>query len=827
MQYHDRRHSTYMPIFIPHIKNKKISHDDHYMVPDKKLKSKSKIYNDLLKIIEEVDSENYFVPDLKVYNRVNRALFLCVDRNTLLGMVMVIQSFFTFNDPRCYIVNLLVAGDVFITVKSILHKYFSKMNYRIQSFDKSNLEAIKPFIESSCTDNPHCKNEMNFARFFYQNYFSEPLYLYVDTDILIFSNVDVFFENLSNETITVVKNFPIVLTAQFTSPTAKSNVLSKHNIKGEMELSFNAGIYSVNNEEFVRNNHLNGLIQFMCEETESFRFGTQPVLNIYFFHIATSVPIKAIFCNKNHIYYSDWNYTWHTAVNDTIHCFSKIKSLHFSGDCKPWNETSPYFSLFNKVINSIKDQEQDIQVYLPSHCQGYNSILYTKQLLALTDRSVPVANSNMFKEHDVLVYRFGRDFGNGQFVNSSKVSQQCSKHIADLEKNNITCYPSATLMTIYENKPTLLQLFTDKGIKIPESLFVLQTDDDIHLKVLHNMAYPLLIKACYSCSSNFIAQVDTADELDQKCRLFFQSNPNQPLLLQRKIKFTKEARLTYVGTHVYHGYYRIKENANIVSGATNFGSVVSFDIDLPSFKPFITNFIAKTNIYMGGIDIAWENDNFDTEPFVFEVSPIFDLNPPPTDVYKALPYQEFKKSKEYTLAHIEIYKRSADCLLQFIKDIHQRRKLYCDIDCTLSDSAPRIRKYFANDGYKEYINVIEDLPIENAVATINKLYDKYEVILITARKSYDDYMNVTRNWLNKWNIKYHKIIYTSTAAEKLQHVPLLQHPTAVFIDDFTINHHSICKVDTDTYQTFVNTGMTIYRFDNDTITWNYIHDQLI
>jgi lipopolysaccharide biosynthesis glycosyltransferase len=314
------------------------------------------IYKNLLNIIEQADSERDFVPDFKVYNDVNRAIFICADKNTLLGMVMVIQSFFQYNDRRGYSVNILVDSDVYVAVKSIMYEYFSKLNYKIKPFDNSNLEALHPFMTSSCTNNPLCRNDMNFARFFYQNYFSEPLYLYVDTDILIFANVDVFFENLGNATITVVKNLSLIYTASFTSQDACKAILSKYNIKSEHELSFNAGIYSVNNEAFVRDNHLHGLLHFMSQEPTSFKFGTQPVLNIYFFHIATSIGIKSIFCNKNHICYSDWNYTWHMAVNDTMSCFSKIKSLHFSGTLKPWNTTSPYFPLFIKVIKSLKNQ---------------------------------------------------------------------------------------------------------------------------------------------------------------------------------------------------------------------------------------------------------------------------------------------------------------------------------------------------------------------------------------------------------------------------------------------------------------------------------------
>ena len=45
-------------------------------------------------------------------------------------------------------------------------------------------------------------------------------------------------------------------------------------------------------------------------------------------------------------------------------------------------------------------------------------------------------------------------------------------------------------------------------------------------------------------------------------------------------------------------------------------------------------FIKKTGFDIGGIDIVWENNNENLEPYVLEVSPIFDLNPPPPPNYK-------------------------------------------------------------------------------------------------------------------------------------------------------------------------------------------------
>jgi hypothetical protein len=96
--------------------------------------------------------------------------------------------------------------------------------------------------------------------------------------------------------------------------------------------------------------------------------------------------------------------------------------------------------------------------------------------------------------------------------------------------------------------------------------------------------------------------------------------------VQQKLMFTREARLTFVGDEVVHGYYRIKKDKDSLSGSTRFGSICDFDIDLKEMSKHIKKFRKLTNINIGACDVAWENDDLTAEPHFFEVSPIFSMN---------------------------------------------------------------------------------------------------------------------------------------------------------------------------------------------------------
>ena len=225
---------------------------------------------------------------------------------------------------------------------------------------------------------------------------------------------------------------------------------------------------------------------------------------------------------------------------------------------------------------------------------------------------------------------------------SDKYSKNNSKKLINFfktfeEKGEIV-FPTSNHMSCYENKVNLFSLFKKCNVKIPDTWHATNLEDALSLE--NSLIYPIILKAPYACSSKDIQQCYSKIEYRKIITEFF--SKNSECIIQKKINFTKEARLTYVGKNLFHGYYRIKKTSDQISGCTRFGSVCSFDIDLKEKSKIIKSFVDKTGYDIGGLDIVWENDDETQEPYVLEVSPIFDLNPPtPPNWQKS--YKEFKK----------------------------------------------------------------------------------------------------------------------------------------------------------------------------------------
>lgn len=464
-------------------------------------------------------------------------------------------------------------------------------------------------------------------------------------------------------------------------------------------------------------------------------------------------------------------------------------------------------------------------VYKPAHCkakisiQFVNSIENAFKLLNIRCRSI--TKMHYIKKFDVVFCYLGSDYQNGKFMNTENCSIELSKHISEIENIGATCYPSSYLVQFYENKRKLLELFKSRNVKYPETFYVPTKDSYIVERDNIAKILPCVIKFCYSCGSNFMDDAYTIEDLDKKLDAIYSSNSGE-FLIQKKIFFTKEARLSYVNDIIFHGYYRIKPSAKTLSGATKFGSTVNFDIDTNKYVKFIKEFVEKTNFYAGGIDICWENDDLDSEPYVLEVSHYYEINPPHPD--NNFSYNKFKYSTKYYNDQQLLYNIMASYLLQYTIAIEQRKIIYCDIDCTISDSENRIKTYSLNNQYQMPDKIITDVPIDGSVEALNIMFKKYKIIFITSRKLFLDGMNTTKKWLLQNNFNYHGIIFTSSPEEKIDFFD--KEKEYIFIDDLTTNHHVQTCDDKKTISILDKLKVNYLKFDKKCNNWSHIIDSL-
>lgn len=425
--------------------------------------------------------------------------------------------------------------------------------------------------------------------------------------------------------------------------------------------------------------------------------------------------------------------------------------------------------------------------------------LYLKNISNIKD----VPNKNI----DIILHRHKKPFDINDFIN--------------IEKTGNILFPTSNYMLYYENKVNLFNHFEKCNVKIPETYYFNNLKDAINIK--EELIFPIIIKKCYSCYSDGITQCFDVNNYEKIITNFLKIN--KECIIQRKINFTKEVRLTYIGNEIVHGYYRIKKNERTVSGCSKFGSICHFDIDLKKYQNFINLFIKKTGFDIGGIDIAWENNDETLEPYVFEVSPIFDINPPPPSNFKDS-YKLFKNSNLHYKLKNELIDKITKKTINYIIKKYSRRVIYCDIDSTINNHTKRIKKWYniPNSKVFTYDEIMKDDVLINSVESNHKLYEKYNIYFITARKSFPNAYKSTKDWLDKHNFRYDKIILTHNLEEKIKFLKNDSY-LKVFIDDFTKSHHLDTPIlDTNNIEKIKNENIPFIVFKNN---WKEITEQLI
>ena len=413
------------------------------------------------------------------------------------------------------------------------------------------------------------------------------------------------------------------------------------------------------------------------------------------------------------------------------------------------------------------------------------------------------------KKIDIILHRHKKPFDINDFIN--------------IEKMGNILFPTSNYMLYYENKVNLFNIFKKSNVKIPETNYFNNLKDAIKIK--EKLIFPIIIKKCYSCYSDGITQCFNINDYEKIITEFLKIN--KECIIQRKINFTKEVRLTYIGNEIVHGYYRIKKNEGVVSGCSRFGSICSFDIDLKKYQCFIDNFIKKTGFDIGGIDIVWENNDENTEPYVLEVSPIFDVNPPPPLKFNDS-YKLFKSSNLHNKLKSDLLDKITKKTIDYVVKKYSKSVIYCDIDSTINNHEKRIKKWY-NKGLIHpnaytYDEIMKDDVLINSVECNHKLYEKYNIYFITARKKFPDAYKSTKDWLDKYNFRYDKIILTNNLEEKINFLKNDSY-LKVFIDDFTKKHHLDTPIlDRNNIEKIKNENIPFIIFKNN---WREITEELL
>ncbi|MDA8944043.1 hypothetical protein N9I32_01620 [Porticoccaceae bacterium] len=209
-------------------------------------------------------------------------------------------------------------------------------------------------------------------------------------------------------------------------------------------------------------------------------------------------------------------------------------------------------------------------------------------------------------------------------------------HISEqLESQGNEVFPSTKEVVLWENKDVMHSIFNEKDIRTPKTELV-------DLETYIPAEFPFLIKELNSCSSLGLYKIESKDDYD-KAKHNLLSTKERKVLVQELLDIKSDLRVIYVGNEIILHYWRINKASEWRPTSTGHGSEVDF-VTFPSdWKDWMDNVVKNLDIRTGAFDITWENDNLDGEPFVLEVSPFYQPNPPPGKSVKTS-YGEWKKS---------------------------------------------------------------------------------------------------------------------------------------------------------------------------------------
>jgi glutathione synthase/RimK-type ligase-like ATP-grasp enzyme len=238
--------------------------------------------------------------------------------------------------------------------------------------------------------------------------------------------------------------------------------------------------------------------------------------------------------------------------------------------------------------------------------------------------------SPKFLAGDIVYYNMSELFKKKEF---SDYTESIIETISDLESQGCIMYPKLEEVRFWENKEWMHLEFERLNINHPRSIIVQKYD------TTNNFKFPFLIKEVHSCGSKGVHKIDNEFDLQE-----FWNNKNDsfPIIYQKLLNMRKDIRVILVDGKIVLHYWRLNKSKEWKPTSTAGGSHVDFVSFPEKWRDLIIGEFNKLNMSTGAFDIAWQNDDLDTEPYFLEVSPFYMPNPEATGKYKNLPYKEFK-----------------------------------------------------------------------------------------------------------------------------------------------------------------------------------------
>jgi glutathione synthase/RimK-type ligase-like ATP-grasp enzyme len=226
-----------------------------------------------------------------------------------------------------------------------------------------------------------------------------------------------------------------------------------------------------------------------------------------------------------------------------------------------------------------------------------------------------------------------KDFDKFDFINYPAT---LSFIAAQLESQGNRVFISSNEVSYLENKYFMHEMFDKYNIRTPKT-WIFKSLQDVTYEFLE---FPLLYKGVHSSGSLDIIKFENIDILKIFINDLKLIGLDKSIVLQKLLNIRRDMRVTVVGDEILYSFWRINPNKEWMTTATKNGSYIEF-IDFPlKWKSFILDTVKKLHLDIAGLDIAFDNDNLDSEPYIIEISPRFSQNPPYQN--KNMKYKDYK-----------------------------------------------------------------------------------------------------------------------------------------------------------------------------------------
>lgn len=205
-----------------------------------------------------------------------------------------------------------------------------------------------------------------------------------------------------------------------------------------------------------------------------------------------------------------------------------------------------------------------------------------------------------------------------------------------VESQGNRLFPSSSELRMLENKYYMYQEFLRWHVKVPPTFLYVNKLEISYEK----LEYPLLWKGAHSSGSKDVISCRSEKELRlvlERCEEW------EPIILQKRLNIRRDMRVTFVEGELHSAFWRINDSNEWKVTATSQGSrlefVESLDPNVVDYLLFVMN---VCNLTTAGIDICWENDDVNGDPYILEISPLFSINPKIDLINRSYKYGAFK-----------------------------------------------------------------------------------------------------------------------------------------------------------------------------------------